>query len=212
MSRNKEDNAISMALVPQEHYGKPGRPDAQEKPVHTTRKVVPILVIDEGAMAREADCRADFLIVTNVLSTRKLSDEALFAVYKEQCSVEHGFRILKDPLFLASSVFVKKPSRLIALSFIIEFCLLVYRLTEHRLQQSEETIPNQINKPIAKPAMRWVFQCFEGGELLHVHIGSGWQTRILRLQPLHHKILRLLGLAYQQFYFLSSWNCRMWAS
>ena len=31
--------------------------------------------------------------------------------------VERGFRFLKDPLFLASSVFVKKPERIIALPF-----------------------------------------------------------------------------------------------
>jgi transposase len=35
--------------------------------------------------------------------------------YKEQGGVERGFRFLKDPLFLASSVFVKKAERIIAL-------------------------------------------------------------------------------------------------
>jgi transposase len=33
--------------------------------------------------------------------------------------VERGFRFLKDPLFLASSVFVKKPERIMALSLIM---------------------------------------------------------------------------------------------
>jgi transposase len=37
--------------------------------------------------------------------------------YKDQGGVERGFRFLKDPLFLASSVFVKKPERIIALPF-----------------------------------------------------------------------------------------------
>jgi transposase len=87
-------------------------------------------------------------------------------------------------------------------------CLLIYRLAEHRLrqrlQQSEQTIPNQRNLPTAKPTMRWMFQCFEGIELLHIRIGSTFQTRVLRLQPLHHKILRLLGPPYQHCYFLSS--------
>jgi transposase len=86
-------------------------------------------------------------------------------------------------------------------------CLLVYRLAEHRLrqrlQESQQTIPNQVNKPTDKPTMRWVFQCFEGIELLHIRIGSMLQTRVLRLQALHHKILRLLGPVYLQFYLLS---------
>ena len=49
--------------------------------------------------------------------------------------------------------------------------------------------------------MRWVFQCFEGIEVLHIRIGSTSQTRILRMQPLHHKILCLLVPAHQQFFF-----------
>jgi transposase len=83
---------------------------------------------------------------------------------------------------------VKKPSRLIALSFIMVLCLLIYRLAEQRLrqrlQQSKQTIPNQVNKPTDRPTMRWVFQCFEGIELLHIRIDSTFQTRILRLHPL----------------------------
>ena len=197
-----------MSMVSEPHYSKAGRPGAAAAPVRTTWKIVPTVQVNQQALERAADQQARFLIATNELSPDKLSDEALLAVYKGQGSVERGFRFLKDPLFLASSVFVKKPSRLIALSFIMVLCLLIYRLAEQRLrqrlQQSEQTIPNQINKPTDKPTMRWVFQCFEGIELLHIRVGSTFQTRILRLQPLHHKILRLLGPAYQQFYFSSS--------
>jgi transposase len=38
-----------------------------------------------------------------------LSDQQFVTTYKEQGGVERGFRFLKDPLFLSSSVFVKKP-------------------------------------------------------------------------------------------------------
>jgi transposase len=189
------------------HYQKAGRPSAEAKPARMTWKVVPSLAIRLDTVERTADQQARFLIASNVLDADTFSDEALFATYKEQGSVERGFRFLKDPLFLASSVFVKKPSRLIALSFIMVLCLLVYRLAEQRLrqrlQESEQTIPNQINKPTARPTMRWVFQCFEGIELLHIRVGATFTTRILRLQPLHQKILRLLGPLYQQFYFFS---------
>jgi transposase len=195
-------------VIEEPHYEKAGRTSAEAKPIRMTWKIVPSVAILLKPLERAAEQQARFLIASNVLSADTLSDEALFAVYKEQGSVERGFRFLKDPLFLASSVFVKKPSRLIALSFIMVLCLLIYRLAEHRLrqrlQQSEQTIPNQVNKPTAKPTMRWVFQCFEGIELLHIRRGSTFQTRVLRLQPLHHTILRLLGPPYQSFYFLSS--------
>ena len=67
---------------------------------------------------------------------------------------------------MVSSVFVKKPERVIALSFIIVLCLLVYRLAEHllhsQLAQTCQTVPNQLNKPTERPTMRWIFQCIEG--------------------------------------------------
>jgi hypothetical protein len=44
-------------------------------------------------------------------------------------------RLLKDPLFLASSVFLKKPERIVALSCVMVLCLLVYGLAEYRVRQ-----------------------------------------------------------------------------
>jgi transposase len=55
-------------------------------------------------------------------------------------------------------------------------CLLVYRLAEVRLRArlaaTEQTIPDQVGKPTALPTMRWIFQCFEGIELLHVQTAA----------------------------------------
>ena len=118
------------------------------------------------------------------------------------CSVERGFRFLKDPLFLASSVFVKKPERIVALGLIMVLCLLVYRLAEHRLRtrlaETEQTVPDQLNRPTARPTMRWIFQCFEGIELLHIHSPSQTQSLVLRLQPMHRLVLALLGPPYEK--------------
>jgi transposase len=67
---------------------------------------------------------------------------------------------------LASSVFLKKPERIVALSLVMVHCLLVYRWAEPHLHQqltaTEQTIPDQVTKPTLRPTMRWVFQCFEG--------------------------------------------------
>jgi transposase len=124
--------------------------------------------------------------------------------YKEQGGVERGFRFLKDPLFMASSVFVKKLERIIALSLIMVLCLLVYRLAEYRLRarlaETEQTIPDQVGKPRARPTMRWVFQCFEGIELLHVQTSTTSFTLVLRLESVHRLILALLGQLYEKIY------------
>ena len=78
--------------------------------------------------------KACWIIGTNVLDTTVLTDQDLVTTYKEQGCVERGFRFLKDPLFLASSVTVSKPERIMALSFIMVLCLLIYRLAEFRLR------------------------------------------------------------------------------
>ena len=113
---------------------------------------------------------------------------------------------MKDPLFLASSVFLKKPERIMALSLVMVLCLLVYRLAEHRVREQLatacQTIPDQVKKPTNRPTMRWVFQCFEGIELLHIRLGPDALTTalVLRLTPLHQQILELLGPTYEHFY------------
>jgi transposase len=111
-------------------------------------------------------------------------------------------------LFLASSVFVKKPERIVALGLIMVLCLLVYRLAEHRLRtrlaETEQTIPDQLNRPTARPTMRWVFQCFEGIELLHIHSASGTQSLVLRVRPMHRLVLAMLGPPYEKIYKISS--------
>ncbi len=94
-----------------------------------------------------------------------------------------------------------------ALSFIMVLCLLVYRLAEVRLRsrlvQTQQTIPDQVHKPTTRPTMRWVFQCFEGIELLHIQTATTSRVLVLRLQPLHQLILQLLGPLYEKFYLLS---------
>ncbi len=122
--------------------------------------------------------------------------------------MERGFSFLKDPLFLASSVFVKKPSRIVALGFIMVLCLSVYRLAEHRLRsqlaETKESVPNQVGKQTERPTMRWVFQLFEGIDLLRIGSPTGTALQVLGLQPVHQQILRLLGQPYQKIYNLTA--------
>ena len=48
--------------------------------------------------------------------------------------------------------------------------------------------------------MRWVFQSFEGIELLHVQTAATSLSLILGLQAVHRLILQLLGPLYEHIY------------
>ena len=198
----------TFTLQSEARYQNPGKPKKDASPDKIIWHLVPTVSIDELQVQAQIKKDACFIIATNMLDEQELSHEQVMTLYKEQGGVERGFRFLKDPFFLASSIFVKKPQRVVALSFIMVLCLLVYRLAEHllrsQLAQTEQTVPNQINKPTKRPTMRWIFQCFEGIDLLHIRIGSSFQTQILGLQPLHQQILRLLGPAYSHFYVFSA--------
>ncbi len=198
---------IHSDVVAHPQYAGKGRPRKEASPVTYQWQIVATVTVNQPQVDEEALRKACFIVGTNELESEALSDQELVTTYKDQGGVERGFRFLKDPLFLASSVFVKKPERIIALSLIMVLCLLVYRLAEHRLRtrlaQTEQTIPNQVGKPTAHPTMRWVFQCFEGIELLHVHTSTTSLTIVLRLESVHRLILALLGPLYEKIYIPS---------
>jgi transposase len=197
----------TFTLKAQQQYQQRGRPHKEARAEQTTWYLVPTLAVDQHEVTALARKKAAFIVATNILDEQRLAHEQVIGTYKEQGGVERGFRFLKDPLFLASSVFVKKPGRVIALSFVMVLCLLVYRLAEQLLRRqllaTDQTLPNQVNKPTNRPTMRWIFQCFEGIDLLHIRSGSRWHTQVLGLQALHQQVLRLLGPVYSQFYFFS---------
>lgn len=195
---------LNSTMISRPRYGKVGKPGKDAVPESVVWQAEAKLGVDREGVEAEWRRRACFIVGTNVLDSAVLSDEDVAKTYKEQGSVERGFGFLKDPLFLASSVYVKKPERIVALGFIMVLCLLVYRLAEHRLRQqlaeTRETVPNQVGKRTQRPTMRWVFQLFEGIDLLRISSTTGPTLQVLGLQPVHQQILRLLGQPYQHIY------------
>mgnify|MGYP000061182478 CR=1 FL=1 len=85
-------------------------------------------------------------------------------IYKGQQSTEIGFRFIKDPLFLADSLFVKNPERVEKMMMLMALCLLVYNLGQRQLRISlktqKATVENQLNKPTESPTLPWIFQSY----------------------------------------------------
>lgn len=125
----------------------------------------------------------------------------LLAAYKSQQTVERGFRFLKSPDFMVSSLFLKKPERIEALLMVMTCSLMVYSALEHRIRQSlkqkELTFPDMKNKPSQTPTARWVFQCFSGIHELGVGDAA---PLIVNLQPPQLTIIKALGEHYLNIY------------
>lgn len=140
-----------------------------------------------------------------ILATNDMSDEldmaGLLAAYKSQQTVERGFRFLKSPDFMVSSLFLKKPKRIEALLMLMTCSLMVYAALEHRIRQSlkqnELTFPDMKNKPSQKPTARWVFQCFGG--IHELGVGEA-PPLVVNLQPPQQTIINALGEHYLTIY------------
>jgi transposase len=143
-----------------------------------------------------------FILATNDLDAESLSDQQVLDEYKGQQGNERGFRFLKDPLFFASSVFLKSPERIMALGLILGLCLLVYNLGQRQLrqalQQSNQTLANQLGKGTQRPTLRWVFQCFMA---VHYVVLNG-VNQIVNLTDVRRRILQFFGPTCQQYYLL----------
>ena len=142
-----------------------------------------------------------FILASNELDKSVLSSPDILGGYKNQGRVERGFRFLKDPAFLASSIFLEKPERIESLLFIMTLCLMVYSALEYRIRKELKVqgkyFPNQTKRDIQNPTAKWVFFCFVG---VHEIIIENTEKIIANLQPSHKVILEILGHIYSDCY------------
>lgn len=195
---------VQTSVVAHPVYAQSGRPAKNAVPARLVWLIQATIQTNQDRLEQEARRKAAFIIATNVLDATAFPDREVIATYKAQPSVERGFTFLKDPLFLASSVFLKNPERIVALGMVMVLCLLVFRLAEQQLRRqlvaTGQTVPNQLNKPYQQPTMRWMFQCFEGIDVLHIPLADSVQSAILNVLPLHEQVVTLLGPAVMKFY------------
>jgi len=151
---------------------------------------------------RKIQQKSCFIIASNQLEEAQLCHEEMLDYYTPgQQKVEHGFRFLKDPWFMANTLFLKSPKRIMALMMIMTLCLLIYGALEYRirqsLQQHQQTFPTQLGTTTAKPTARWVFQFFAG---IHVLLIDSCREVILNCNEYHYQLLKLLGERYVRLY------------
>ena len=115
-----------------------------------------------------------------------------------------GQKSLKDPLFMTSSVFLKKDTRITALAMVMCLCLLVYTLAQRYLRQKlielSSSVPDQLGNPTKRPTMRWIFQIFEGVHVLIHRTTDEIKEIILNLSPIRRHILQILGPSFEKIY------------
>lgn len=209
LSKRYRQFTLSMAVEAIERYPTAGRPRAGAEKLTVGYRLVGTARRDEVAIAKTLNAKGRFILATNDLDRERYPDEQMLREYKEQQGVERGFRFLKDPWFMVDSVFLKSPQRIEALMMVMTLCLLVYNVAQYRLRKTledeQETVPNQLNKPIQNPTLRWIFQIMEGISLVRM---AGEMTQgivkefVTNLTDLRKKIIRFFGDTACQMYGL----------
>lgn len=187
----------------QRHYGKAGRPAKEALPERVSYHLRGVLWARASLLEERLERASRFILATNDVTGERLSDVALLQTYKDQANVERGFRFLKDPMFLASTLFLKKAERIMALLMVMTLCLLVYAALEHRIRSTlarhSATLPDQKGKPTYRPTARWVFELFLDVHLLFITTNSV-QVLVMNLKGELKQLLALLGPPYAEAY------------
>ncbi len=146
-------------------------PDVKQESKDKYYQITATVTENQDVIDQETLSAGRFILATNVLSEKELSNEEMISKYKEQQACERGFGFLKNPLFLADSIFLKNPERIEALAMIMGLCLLVYNLAQREIRATLKslnyTVKNQLGKAINNPTMRWIFQCFQSVNIVN---------------------------------------------
>ena len=179
---------------------KPGRPRPDE-PVEVGYRVSCKLELNSEFIAREKELLGRFILASN---DTHINPEVMLEYYKEQVTVERGFRFIKDQSFHVSEVYLKSNSRIAALSMLMVLCLLVYSVAEWHfrqiLKEQNAFVRNQKNRPTNKPTMKRVFFLFRRVRQIHELIDGKPVCTLLNYGVESRDIVNLLGAPFNKYY------------
>lgn len=132
--------------VVRRRFKRPGRPTKNEEPdvVVTYRLVISVGGKKEDVIALEKERRSAFVLISN---DKTLSAPELLCEYKEQSSVEQGFRFIKEPRHV-TPVYLQRPDRIEAFCYVMALALLIYTLIQKKIRDALKTT----DKPLS---VRW---------------------------------------------------------
>lgn len=184
----------------QRKSGKRGRPLTNEL-CEVVYRVSCKIALDEKWVSRTREQAGRFILTSNDTS---IDPETMLEYYKEQNSVERGFRFLKDKRFHISEVYLKNENRIAALSMLMVLCLLLYSVAEWLfrkiLKELNATVMNPRNKPTARPTMKRVFFLFRRVRQVLELVDSTVHCRLLNVNEEIIRITGLLGADFEKYY------------
>ena len=180
--------------------GKKGRPKKGEE-LEICYLIKAKIKADKRVLAQERKKLGRFVLATNDVD---LTVDEILSYYKSQGNVERGFMFLKDKSFHVSEVYLKKESRIEALSMIMVLCLFLYSIAQwklrSRLKDTNKFVRNQVKKPTQGPTMKWVFFLFRRITELEITLDETVEKRVANMTDELWDILSLMGKECEKYY------------
>jgi len=180
--------------------GKRGRPQKDEE-LELVYYVDFTLTLDPIIVSQEQDLLGRFLLASNDLA---IYPEVMLQYYKEQSTVERGFKFIKDNSFHVSEVYLENENRIAALVMIMVLCLMVYSITEWQfkniLREKNVTIQDQFDKPTQKPRAKWLYFLFRRVRQIDEIIDDRQKCKILNFSHVLEEMVCLLGPNVEKYY------------
>ena len=190
----------SSEIIEHPIFKRRGRPKLEQTPDSYEYQITATLHCPLNVREQQLSEKGLFMLASNDMN-ETLTMEKMLSLYKSQQSVEKGFRFLKSPDFLTSSLYLKKPERIEALLMVMTCCLMVYAALEYKMRQQLKDkavyFPNLKYKPCQNPTARWVFFCFQG---IHVLTTGDGRQLVLNIKERNRIIIDSMGQIYQEIY------------
>lgn len=188
---------IRYEVLPIEKYESKGRPNSKTPKKIVGYRVNYAIASDLTKIKQKKEKLGRFILGTNQLDQKELSDTEVLEQYKEQSHVESGFKFIKDNTFELDSFFLNTPRRIGALMMIMTLCLMVYNFAQYKLRkcldEADDILPNQHGKPTQKPTMKWIAEMMVVIAVVTIKTSDMKQRIVTNVNQVHRKIIGYFG-------------------
>ncbi len=136
----------------------------------------------------------------------KLTCHGVLSQYKEQSSVESGFKFIKNNAFELDSFYLKTPRRIGALIMIMTLCLMVYNFAQYHMRKcmkdNDDVLPNQVGKPVKNPTMKWIAELMNMIAVVTIHMDDNRHRVVTNVKKVHQRIIAYFGVHALEMYGL----------
>lgn len=185
-------------------YPKRGKPAKDAQKVTIAVKVHAHPSIDEDKLKEQIESSIRYVIATNDLN-RKWTMKELLGIYKKQSVVERGWRFMKCHKLMVDSLFLRKPSRITALTWIMTIALLVFTASEFLLRQKMQEYKLKIpalthKRGEERPTMMRFLQYLCNCQVIMEFVPSSNRCLFSNIPPQLQEVLTALGREWWKYF------------